>query len=124
MPYYPELDEAGMRTTWFFQLFPAACFQTWADQFGVFQLHAAAPDRTIEHIHLYFVGNAATDPTHAANRQAVYDMWDELNTEDFKIVENMQRARSSPAFDGGVLSPFWDPATQTFARLLAETVTA
>ena len=47
-------------------------------------------------------------------------MWNELNTEDFEIVENMQGARSSPGFDGGVLSPYWDPATQHFARLVTD----
>ena len=122
MPYYPGLDEDGQRTTWFFHLFPTACFQVWADQLAVFQLHPVTPDRTIEHIHLYFVGDAATDPALAANRQSVYDMWDELNTEDFKIVENIQRARWSPGFDGGVLSPFWDPATQVFARLMLDSI--
>ena len=47
-------------------------------------------------------------------------MWQQLNTEDFTIVENMQVARSSPAFDGGVLSPYWDPAAQHFARLVMD----
>ena len=120
MPYYPGLDQRHQRMEWACHLFPTACFQIWPDQLALFQLHAVAPDRTIEHIHLYFVGEAASDPAYKANRQAVYDMWDELNTEDFKIVENMQIARNSPGFDGGVLSPFWDPATQKFARLVAE----
>jgi choline monooxygenase len=120
MPYYPGLDAAGRRTEWYFHLFPTAAIEIWPDQMAVFQLHALAPDRTMESIHMYFVGEAATDAKHAAARQAVYDMWQELNTEDFRIVENMQRARVSPGFDGGVLSPFWDPATQHFARLVAE----
>ena len=69
---------------------------------------------------MYFIGEGATEQQYEPNRQGVYDMWDELNTEDFKIVENMQMARSSPAFDGGALSPFWDPATQHFAKLMAQ----
>jgi len=110
----------GQRTEWYFVLFPTTCIQIWPDQMAVFQFHATAPDRTIEKIHMYFIGEAATDPAFARQRQDVYDMWTQLNTEDFRIVENMQRARKSPAFDGGVLSPFWDPATQHFARLMAE----
>jgi len=120
MPYYPGLDEEGRRTEWYFHLFPTTLFEIWPDQMAVFQLHALAPDRTIERIHMYFIGDGASDPAYARQRQDVYDMWTELNTEDFKIVENMQLARSSPGFDGGVLSPFWDPATQYFARLVAE----
>ena len=76
--------------------------------------------RTIEHIHMYFVGEAATDSGYAEDRQSAYDMWHELNTEDFTIVENMQVARSSTAFDGGMLSPYWDPPTQHFARLVVD----
>ena len=68
---------------------------------------------------MYFIGDGATDPAYTDARQGVYDMWDELNTEDFTIVENMQIARSSPGFDGGTLSPFWDPPTQHFARLIS-----
>jgi choline monooxygenase len=122
MPYYPGLDEKGVRTEWYFHLFPTLAFEIWPDQLAVFQLQALSPSRTIEHIHLYFMGEAATDEAHAAARQGVYDMWTELNTEDFRIVETMQRARVSPAFDGGVLSPYWDPAIQAFAKLMVEAV--
>ena len=120
MPFYPGLDEIGQKTEWYFHLFPTTCIQIWPDQMAIFQLHALEPGRTIEHIHMYFIGEAATELQYQGKRQDVYDMWDELNTEDFKIVENMQMARNSPGFDGGVLSPFWDPATQHFARLMAE----
>ena len=120
MPFYPGLSPEAQRTEWYFHLFPTVLFEFWPDQMGVFQLFPLAPDRTIEKIHIYFIGDAATDEAHARQRQDVYDMWDELNTEDFRIVENMQRARVSPGFDGGVLSPFWDPATQHFARLMAD----
>ncbi|MBN33855.1 MAG: hypothetical protein CMM46_03595 [Rhodospirillaceae bacterium] len=120
MPFYPGLDEKGQRTEWYFHLFPTTLFEIWPDQLAIFQLKALEPGRTIEYIHLYFIGEGATEPQYEPNRQAVYEMWDELNTEDFTIVENMQQARSSPAFDGGVLSPFWDPATQHFAKLTAK----
>ena len=123
MPHYPGLDERGRTTEWYFHLFPTAAIQLWPDQLAIFQLHALEPGRTIEHIHLYFVGEGATGPRYERNRQAVYDMWRELNTEDFEIVENMQRARASPGFDGGVLSPHWDPATRHFARLVASYMT-
>lgn len=123
MPYYPGLDDKGRRTEWYFHLFPTLNFEIWPDQLAVFQLHPLAPDRTIEHIHLYFIGEGATDPAYEAGRQSVYDMWAELNTEDFTIVENMQRARVSPGFDGGVLSPYWDPPIQRFGQMVAEAVT-
>jgi len=36
----------------------------------------------------------------------------------------MQSGRNSEGFDGGVLSPYWDPVSQHFARLLTESITA
>ena len=122
MPYYPGLDTEGQHTEWFYHLFPTTCFQLWPDQLSVFQLHPVAADRTIEHIHMYFVGDAATDPEFIEGRQSVYDMWHQLNTEDFTVVESMQVARNSPAFTGGVLSPYWDVATQHLARLLVDAI--
>jgi len=98
MPSYPGLDEKGRRTEWYFHLFPTTLFEIWPDQLAVFQLHALAPDRTIEKIHMYFIGEAATDPAYARYRQDVYDMWQGLNTEDFRIVENMQRAPGLAGF--------------------------
>lgn len=124
MPYYPGLDATARRTEWFFHLFPTISIEIWPDQFAVFQLDPVAPGRTIEYIHLYFAGEAATDRAHAGGRQGVYDMWNELNTEDFKIVESMQVARTSPGFDGGVLSPYWDGPTQRFAQLVVDAVSA
>ena len=93
MPFYPGLDEIGQNREWYFHLFPTTCIQIWPDQMAIFQLHALEPGRTIEHIHLYFIGDAATDPAFEDHRQGVYDMWDELNGEDFRIVENMQMAQ-------------------------------
>ena len=122
LPYYPGLDDYTKRTEWYFHLFPTTNIQVWPDQLAVFQLHALAPGHTIERIHLYFIGDAAEDPAFAKERQNVCDMWNELNTEDFRVVENIQRARSSPGFDGGTLSPFWDPVAQQFARLMTEAV--
>ena len=72
---------------------------------------------------MYFIGDAATSPAHEESRRSAYDMWNQLNTEDFTIVENMQVARHSPAFDGGCLSPYWDQATQHFARLVVDAMT-
>ena len=118
LPIFPGLEAAGPPIEWFFYMFPGLAIVIWPDQMAVFQLHAAAPGRTIEQIHMYFIGEAATDPNFQSLRQDAYDSWNELNTEDFLIVENMQKARRSPGFDGGVLSPFWDPPTQHFAQLM------
>lgn len=50
--------------------------------------------------------------------------WRDLNHEDIGIIERMQAGRRSDGFDGGVLSPYWDPVQQHFARLVAADIEA
>ena len=52
----------------------------------------------------------------------VINNWHDLNNEDIGILERMQAGRLSDGFDGGVLSPYWDPVQQHFARLIVESV--
>ncbi len=123
LPYYPGLNEYEKHTASYFHLFPTTCIQLWPDQLGVFELFPLSPSRTIERIHIFFVGEGATDPSYEARRQLVYDMWDELNKEDFTIVESMQYSRRSPGFDGGTLSARWDLPAHEFAKLVVESLT-
>jgi len=122
LPYYPGLTPELERFEGGYHLFPSCCFQIWPDQLTVFQVFPVAPDHTIEHLHVFVMGDAATDPAYEAARQGVYDMWDELNREDIDAIEWMQKGRHSPAFDGGILSGFWDPQHQHFAKLVVETM--
>ncbi len=47
-----------------------------------------------------------------------------LTQEDIGIIERMQAGRSSDGFDGGVLSPYWDPVQQHFAQLVSDSIAA
>ena len=49
-------------------------------------------------------------------------MWRELNGEDIELLRALQRGRAAPGYDGGMLSPYWDEAPRSFARLIAETI--
>ena len=73
---------------------------------------------------LYFVGDGARDEKYSAARNHVIQNWNDLNHEDIGIVERMQKGRESEGFDGGVLSPYWDPVLQYFARLMSESIAA
>ena len=71
-----------------------------------------------ETISLYFVGDGASGKQYQGAREAVVKNWYALNLEDIGILERMQRGRLSDGFNGGVLSPYWDPVQQHFARLI------
>ena len=90
----------------------------------MFQLTPLSPHRTLERIAL-FLPEESLDPKWDEGRQALRDVWHELNEEDIGIVERQQRGRASPAFEGGTLSPYWDGSTtHAFAKKVVEGMTA
>ena len=103
-------------------LFPNFAFEIFPDQVAVFVASPQAPDRCKETIALYFVGEGASGEEYAGARELVVKNWRELNAEDIEIIERMQAGRSSEGFDGGVLSPYWDPVQQHFARMVVESL--
>ena len=120
LPYFPNLGERDCRRGEWFVLFPNFCFEIFPDQLDVFTVEPLRANLCRETIALYFVGEGATAPEYQEARERVARNWHELNLEDIGIVERMQAGRASEGFDGGVLSPYWDPVLQHFARLVAE----
>ncbi|MDE0242458.1 MAG: aromatic ring-hydroxylating dioxygenase subunit alpha [bacterium] len=120
LPYFPNLSvEAARQVVWF--ILPTAFgVEFHPDHVASFHLAPVAPDRCRERIDVYVVGDAATSPDWAEGRQATLDMWDELNHEDIGLIESMQRGRTSPAYDGGSLSAYWDEAPLHLNRMVVE----
>lgn len=75
-----------------------------------------AHDRTAQRWDFYFVGAEALGQRHAAARQAIIDFFAMTNREDVAVLENLQRARVSPAADGGVFSGVWETVVHDFQR--------
>ena len=124
LPWFPDLPvEKQNRGDWYV-LFPNFAFEIFPDQVDVFVAWPEAPDRCHETIALYFVGDGASSESYADARRHVVQNWIDLNHEDIGIIERMQSGRNSEGFDGGVLSPYWDPVLQQFARLLTDSVRA
>jgi choline monooxygenase len=118
LPYFPGLPaEKQNRGDWFV-LFPNFAFEIFPDQVDIFIATPVGFDRCQETIALYFVGDGADSEEYAVGRNTVIQNWHDLNNEDVGIIERMQAGRSSEGFDGGVLSPYWDPVLQHFARLV------
>ena len=68
------------------------------------------PEKTIEHIHLYY----AQSDTDADLRARNTHQWKEVFAEDVFVVEGMQRGRHAVTFDGGRFSPAMDGPTHMF----------
>ncbi len=78
-----------------------------------------APEKTIEKLRLYYVGDEALSPEYDACREATLQSWKVVFSEDVFAVENMQKGRHSPGFTGGVFSPEMDFPTYFFQQWLA-----
>jgi choline monooxygenase len=90
------------------------------DHFMAVRLEPVGIDRTLEHLELYYVGDAALSDDYASIRSANLKTWKQVFAEDVGVVERMQRGRASPAFDGGVLSPVMDVPTHCFHKWAAQ----
>ncbi len=118
LPYFPDLTEQKKRSGTWYVLFPNFAFEIFPDQVAVFIATPVGIDRCKETIALYFLGEGASADRYEAARNHVIQNWHDLNHEDIQIIERMQAGRYSDGFDGGVLSPYWDPVLQHFARLV------
>ena len=122
LPWFPDLPADRQNRGDWFVLFPNFAFEIFPDQVDVF---VAWPEDTAscrETIALYFVGDGVDGAEYADARQHVIDNWNELNHEDIGVIERMQAGRYSEGFEGGVLSPYWDPVQQYFARLVTAAI--
>ena len=122
LPYFPNLPDGKKNRGDWFILFPNFAFEIFPDQVDVFIATPQGPDKCLETIALYFVGDGADSEKYVEGRNTVIQNWIDLNNEDLGVIERMQAGRSSEGFDGGVLSPYWDPALQHFARLVYNTM--
>ena len=118
LPYFPGLPEHKKNRGDWFVLFPNFAFEIFPDQLVTLVTTPISAKCSRETISLYFVGDGASGKQYQGAREAVIKNWHDLNLEDIGILERMQRGRLSDGFNGGVLSPYWDPVQQHFARLI------
>ena len=122
LPHFPSPTEIMEKQVLWFHLFPTLSLEIFPNQMAVWELIPISPEKTLERIHVYLIGDAANSADFAEGRQKVFDTWRGLNEEDIGVIERMQQGRHSPGFDGGTLSPFWDSAIQHYARLMASAI--
>jgi hypothetical protein len=94
---------------------------------GVHRDHAFAivlepkgPERTVEHIHLYYSVPRSDEGLRMRNTQ----LWKTVFEEDIFVVQGMQRGRHAEGFDGGRFSPVMDSPTHCFHDWVAGKIEA
>ncbi len=122
LPWFPNLPVDKQNRGDWYVLFPNFAFEIFPDQVDVFIATPLAANRCRETIALYFNGAGALGNQYEEARNHVIQNWRDLNHEDIGVIERMQAGRYSEGFDGGVLSPYWDPVQQHFARLIYSSI--
>jgi choline monooxygenase len=95
-------------------LYPNLLLGVHKDHLFAMRLDPLGPERTREHVALWFADEEALAPALAPLRQKLTALWREVFAEDIAVVEGMQKGRHADAFDGGVFSPVMDEATAAF----------
>lgn len=92
------------------------------DQFSVLVSYPAALNKICEELYVFLIGDAATSDDYKDEREAILQMWDDLNREDLGALELLQQGRLPPAYDGGRLSPHWEGPTHDFGGRVVERI--
>jgi len=93
---------------------------------GVHRDHAFAmllmpkgPEITLERVALFYADEDIDTPQWQDMLQENARIWQDVFTEDVKVVEGMQKGRHGPLFDGGKFSPVMDGPTHIFHKWVA-----
>ena len=119
LPRWQGLSNEAAGTLTYVCLFPNLLATFTAERYALFHLSPDGPGRTQERLKIY-MRPEALEEKHAEARAAYVTAYRALNDEDVGLVEELQKSRRSPAFDGGRFSPHWDRITHHFARQVAQ----
>lgn len=115
---FPDFD--GLCDKWdtaaeYITAFPNVLLGVHRDHSFAIILQPMGPEKTLEHVHLYY----AQPDTSAALRAQNAAQWKTVFAEDVFVVEGMQRGRHAVSFDGGRFSPAMDGPTHLFHQWVA-----
>ena len=117
-PDFPGLTSKWDTAAEYITLYPNVLFGVHRDHTFAILLVPEGPERTVEHVHIYYT-QPGTDTELRARNAA---QWKDVFVEDIFVVEGMQRGRHAPVFDGGRFSPAMDGPTHMFHDWVASQV--
>jgi len=100
-------------------LYPNVFLGFQADHFWTRFVQPVSAERSLDHLQIYYLGDAADSPDFEAARAHRLEVWAKVFNEDIGVVEGMQRGRHSSAFSGGVFTPIMDKPSHHFAKWVA-----
>lgn len=120
LPTFEAWPKDKMRHAEYVAVFPNVLLGIQADHAFAMMIDPITPEKTIEKLRVYYVGDEALKAQYDACRKATLASWKVVFAEDVGAVEGMQRGRHSPGFGGGAFSPEMDLPTHFFQKWLAQ----
>ena len=119
-PCFPNWPKDKLNIAEYVALFPNVMLGIHKDHYYAYWLEPVSHDLTIEHMEIYYVGNAAANSKKFKNlRKQNLKLWHRVQSEDVGIIEGMQEGRNSPSYNGGNFSPVMDNPTHHFHKWIA-----
>jgi phenylpropionate dioxygenase-like ring-hydroxylating dioxygenase large terminal subunit len=120
---FPDFEEVGAK--WneqaeYIAAYPNVLLGVHRDHAFAIILEPKGPERTVEHIHLYYSVPRSDEGLRMRNTQ----LWKTVFEEDIFVVEGMQKGRHATGFDGGRFSPVMDSPTHCFHDWVAGKIEA
>src|SRR6056297_2582992 len=120
---FPDCEDVGAK--WneqaeYIAVYPNVLLGVHRDHAFAIILEPKGPEKTVEHIHLYYAVPQSDEGLRMRNTQ----LWKTVFEEDIFVVEGMQRGRHAANFDGGRFSPAMDGPTHNFHDWVASKVDA
>ncbi len=123
-PDFLNLSEKWDASGEYIALYPNVLLGVHRDHAFAIILEPKGPERTVEHVALYYADPAVAQPDWAPMRTRNAEMWHEVFAEDLFVVEGMQKGRHGIQFDGGRFSPAMDGPTHLFHQWVAGRMSA
>lgn len=105
-------------------LYPNVFLGLQADHYWTRYVQPISAGRSLDHLQIYYLGDAADGDAFDAARAHRLETWVRVFNEDIGVVEGMQRGRRSSAFSGGLFTPVMDRPSQHFSRWVANRLAA
>jgi choline monooxygenase len=100
-------------------LYPNVFLGLQSDHFWSRIVQPVSAERSLDHLQIYFLGDAADSDEFEAAREQRLKIWTKVFNEDVGVVAGLQRGRHSSAFNGGLFTPIMDKPSHHFSQWVA-----
>lgn len=119
LPSWPMSDNDMPQKAEYFAVFPIFLIGLMPDHLFAWTLEPVGPDKTIEHLNFYFVGEEGMSEQRAEKREATLARWKQVNDEDWSVIQRIQKGHESIGFRGPLFSPSLEKNIRDFQLVVS-----